>query len=142
MPTVMVVEDHPGLRELLVSVLRSDGYDVLEAASGDTALLAVEQASFSLGLLIIDLVLPGMSGAELLMRLRQSDPDLRALLISGNPATAVAPEAEYLQKPFAVEEFRARVRALMAGAQDPELAIPALSPAADARQPPDRGGSG
>src|SRR5437868_2021849 len=68
MTTILVVEDDPGIRRALCSTLRSRDFDVLEAATGETALVAA--AARGPDLVVLDLGLPDLDGMEVLTRLR------------------------------------------------------------------------
>lgn len=81
---ILVVEDEASLRGLMEIMLNSIGYqEVVLAASGDEALLLLEKQRKKPDLVITDVVMPGMSGKELVNRLRESLPDIKVLYISG-----------------------------------------------------------
>lgn len=82
MTTVLVVDDEPSVRSLLRDVLELDGYDVVEAADGEQALGAVEKSVPDF--VILDIMMPGMSGLEVLRRLRVEHPvtDLPIMLLT------------------------------------------------------------
>jgi two-component system cell cycle sensor histidine kinase/response regulator CckA len=115
---VLVVEDEPAVRSLLCRALRAAGFAVHEAPSGNAALLlAAEQR---IDLLVSDVVMPDLGGPALKRALRDRQPWLRTLLISGYDAGAVQGDAlgegdAFLQKPFAPGELVRKVRALLAG---------------------------
>jgi PAS domain S-box-containing protein len=105
--TILVVEDEELLRALARATLEEAGYHVLDAASGPEALLAWEQHSSKVDLLLTDLVMPGgMTGRELCTRLRQEKPELRVIFSSGYSADDAGteftegPGLTYLQKPY------------------------------------------
>lgn len=105
--TLLVIEDDPQLRKLVRMALQRWGYTVLEAASGVESLRLWERDAARIQLLIVDLVLPdGVSGWELLQRLRQQQPGLRAILTSGYSAPLsdaelkTMPGVQFLSKPF------------------------------------------
>jgi two-component system, OmpR family, phosphate regulon response regulator PhoB len=118
-PRILVVEDDPSLRELLVYNLQSEGYEVDYAERGDEAELKLVENPPDL--LVLDWMLPGISGIEICRRLRARD-ETKALPII--MLTARSEEAErvrglsvgaddYVVKPFSVPELLARVRALL-----------------------------
>jgi len=80
---VLVVDDEPTIRALLRCLLEQRGYGVLEAGSGEEGLELFQQHSTSIGLLITDVVMPGMKGPELASQLLELRPDLPVLYISG-----------------------------------------------------------
>ena len=75
----MLVEDEQGVREAARRILARHGYTVLSAASAEETLDLFEEIGAAVGLLLTDVVMPGMSGKELVERVRQSHPGLRAL---------------------------------------------------------------
>ncbi len=105
--TVLVVEDEPYLRQMVAELLRGEGYRVEEAADGAEALEVVERfhvAPNTLGLVVLDLMLPGVSGLEVLQRLPALGfrvPVLATSVSDQALAAAVAAGAErVLPKPF------------------------------------------
>ncbi len=114
MAVILVVDDEPGIREMLRVVLAGDGHRVVTAASGPAALekLSVEAAD----LLVTDLAMPDMDGLELLRRASAVAPDTPAIVITAFGSKETAIEAmrhgavNYLEKPFDVEELRLDVR--------------------------------
>ena len=112
---VLVVEDEPIVRELVVDLLRDAGYHVLQAKDGPSGLVILE-SSQRLDLLITDVGLPGMNGRQLADHARASRPTLKVLFITGyaeNAAFAggfLAPGMEMLTKPFAMDALIDRVR--------------------------------
>ncbi len=82
---VLLVEDHDQVRQLAATILRRNGYRVLEARDAADALLLSEHAGGTIDLLLTDIVLPHLRGDELAARLRARLPDLRVLFMSGYP---------------------------------------------------------
>ncbi|HEX9662429.1 MAG TPA: response regulator transcription factor [Candidatus Binatia bacterium] len=122
-PTILVVEDEPDIRKLLQYNLVQERYKVIEAEDSEQALKLLQRAKPNL--IILDLMLPGMSGMELckLLRDRQDTAHLPILML-----TAKAGEADkviglemgaddYLAKPFSPREMVARVRAILRRAE-------------------------
>ena len=102
---VLIVEDEPGIRALMRKILLREGFDVLEAGSGIEALdILKERGPFDL--LVTDVVMPGMSGLELVTQVQAIDPYCGILYMSGFTAdTGVEtgqfpPGSHFLQKPF------------------------------------------
>lgn len=101
-PVVLVVDDEPILLDTVAQALRRSGYEVLVAANGDEALEIARRETF--GLLVTDLVMPGMDGISLAQRLRATRPDLPVLFITGyaggDLAQRLPTDATVLRKPF------------------------------------------
>jgi len=105
--TILVVEDEEDLRELIVQVLESGGYTVVGAGSGKQALEQWTKRQHHIDLLLTDLVMPdGMTGCQLVDRLRSEVPNLRVIYTSGHaagvPGTQLAhvEEGQFLAKPY------------------------------------------
>jgi len=79
--SVLIVDDEAGVRAMLVELLGGDGFECLEAADGEQALKLLENKTPTLG--ILDLALPGMSGAELALRMREKFPAVPLIALSG-----------------------------------------------------------
>jgi CheY-like chemotaxis protein len=110
--TILVVEDEEGPRRLVLDVLRSQGYNVLEAHHPEAALHLSEQYAGDIQLLVTDIVMPAMNGCLLASKLADQRPDLRVLLISGY-ADEVTSSFPFLQKPFAPHELARTVHSLL-----------------------------
>ncbi|MCS6806929.1 MAG: response regulator [Acidobacteriota bacterium] len=118
--TILLVEDEPSVRELASHILRQLGYTVLEAESGEQALSLVQQREQTpIHLLLSDVVMPRMSGRELMQKLHALRPELKVLLMSGYADEAVArhgvmePGVAFLQKPFSPEALASKVREIL-----------------------------
>jgi two-component system cell cycle sensor histidine kinase/response regulator CckA len=115
--TVLVVEDEPALRGILARTLLDAGYTVLAAANGAEALALVRDKREHIDMLVTDVIMPSMGGRALVEALRELDPDLPVLFISGYPAdlddeNLKASRTELLRKPFAPNELLSRIHAL------------------------------
>jgi PAS domain S-box-containing protein len=116
--TVLVVEDEPVVRALIVEVLHDLGYNALEAFDGPSGLKILE-SSQRIDLLVTDVGLPGINGRQLADYARSFRPDLRILFITGyaeNAAIAsgfLDPGMEMMTKPFAVEALATRIRKMI-----------------------------
>jgi two-component system KDP operon response regulator KdpE len=113
---ILVIDDEPPIRKLLRMGLASQGYEVLEAPNGRTALeLLAEKPA----LVILDLGLPDVDGLELLRRIRQAQEGVPIVVLSsrGDEAGKVAAldlgADDYVTKPFGMEELLARMRAAL-----------------------------
>ena len=115
LPRVLVVDDEPRLRQVLVRLMTRDGFLCTEAENGVQALAALE-ASGPTPLILSDLRMPGMDGAGLLRRVRARWPDVAVVMITAVADVEVAVSClalgamDYVTKPFHLEELRARVR--------------------------------
>ena len=115
-PTVLLVDDHPSVRNSLQRVLQQAGYRVLPAASGKRALKIFADSPDEVGLLLADWMMPGMSGRELAEKLRHQKPNLKVLLISGyhEPRDGAAIDSVALiRKPFAGRVLLDRIREVL-----------------------------
>jgi two-component system cell cycle sensor histidine kinase/response regulator CckA len=114
--TILLVEDEDPVRELTCRMLESQGYTVLEAGHPDQALLASEQHTGDIDLLVSDVVMPGMGGPALAEQLLLSRPQLKVLYVSGYTDDAIIRHGvlehgiPFLQKPFAPDELAHKVR--------------------------------
>ncbi len=114
--TVLIVEDDPTLRSTLAFNLTREGYRVLTADSGQAALDVVGDQGASLDLVILDVMLPGMSGMQVLRNIR-AHLDVAVLLLSARGEEQDKVDGfelgadDYVVKPFALRELLARVRA-------------------------------
>jgi hypothetical protein len=104
---VLVVEDEADVRNFSASVLRAHGYAVREAPDAESALALVEQG-LAPHLLLADIDMPGLNGAQLASRLRERDAALRVLLMSGYSTPEGGDSAAswpFLPKPFTPEQL-------------------------------------
>lgn len=110
---VLVVDDDASVRGVTATFLTDLGYRVMETAGADTALNALRQHA-DIGLLVTDLVMPGMTGAELAERARSLRPDLPVLLLTGYADPATFPEEQaVLRKPFRQADLARSVASLL-----------------------------
>jgi DNA-binding response OmpR family regulator len=114
--TVLVVDDEPIVRDVVVRYLERDGHRTLEAASGDEARDLLERECPSL--VVLDVMLPGVSGLELCrwIRSRSDLPIVMLTALSEKADRIVGLELgadDYLTKPFSPRELAVRVRTLM-----------------------------
>jgi CheY-like chemotaxis protein len=116
--TVLLVEDEDAVRALAREVLRRQGYVVLEARHGVDALRLAERHTDEIHLMITDVVMPHMSGRELVERLCSVRPKMKVLFMSGYTDHAVmnralTPGSSFLQKPFNPETLARKVRQIL-----------------------------
>jgi PAS domain S-box-containing protein len=115
--TVLLVDDNQAVRDFATRVLRSGGYHVLTAASGKEAIELVGSDADHLDLVLSDLVMPGMSGVDMVNVFHADHPGLKVLFMSGHPAavSALGAVGPLLRKPFTNGELIARVRETIEG---------------------------
>ncbi|HEY5218371.1 MAG TPA: response regulator, partial [Gemmatimonadaceae bacterium] len=117
--TILIAEDEPGIRALLVRVLNSRGYTVIAEESGERALQRATEHAGRVDLLVTDVVMPGMTGPELARRLADVHPETAALFLSGYTDEVVlkmgvaAGNVAFLQKPFTHSVFLAKAREVL-----------------------------
>ncbi len=109
--TVLIVEDSTELRMLAARVLRRHGYRVHEAGTADEALALAQQADVRVDFILMDVVLPRMSGPEILTHLRAAWPRVIVLYMSGHLRDELlergirTDDAELLAKPFSAVDL-------------------------------------
>jgi two-component system, OmpR family, response regulator len=104
MTCVLIADDNHQVAEMLRATLEDAGYDVLTAYSGLAAVACVEQNDVSVA--VLDVLMPGISGDAVAQRLRQIDPKLPVVLMTGgDEAFAAASGFPVLRKPFVHEEL-------------------------------------
>lgn len=124
--TLLVVDDERGVRHLAARMLRSAGYAVVEAPGGVEALHLFEREPDRFGLVLTDIIMPQMSGLELVRRIRTLRPAARALCMTGymhEPATEgddAGPRLRILQKPFTRGALLFHVRQALDGVEPEE----------------------
>ncbi len=112
--TILLVEDHEGVRELAGILLRALGHEVLEAADGESALAIVREKRGVL-LLMTDLQLPGLSGLELARKVLDQFPAMGVIFLSGHPGPLDLPRGarvRFVPKPFTGESFAEALKSL------------------------------
>jgi two-component system cell cycle sensor histidine kinase/response regulator CckA len=115
---ILLIEDEPALQEVTCEYLRALGHIVLVASSGEQAVEIVAKQNEKISVLITDISLPGISGQEVVERLRVREPLLKVIYISGFSEESAkldrAAEATsiYLQKPFSLRSLGEKIRKL------------------------------
>jgi CheY-like chemotaxis protein len=116
--TILVIDDDPDVREFISESLAEQGYVVHEASDGKTGLSAF--AAESPDLVVLDFIMPGLSGADVASRILSTHPDQPILFVSGYSETEsikrIAPSAPLLNKPFRAEALARAVRTALAKA--------------------------
>ncbi len=136
--SILVVDDEPGIRELLAQILADEGHNAHAVATGEAALAALAEELYDL--VLLDLWLPGIGGLEVLRRLRRDGPPVPVVVISGHASASQAVEAlhegavDFLEKPLAYdrvmvsianalhrEQLERRIAAAVVDAGEPRL---------------------
>ncbi|SMC26250.1 Response regulator receiver domain-containing protein [Desulfacinum hydrothermale DSM 13146] len=122
MKRILVIEDDEGLRDLLQNFLEETGYQVVQAADGLEGMEAIEKESFDL--IVVDVMLPYVSGIGLLKIVKKRNPDLPIICITGygNSPEELAQREHadrVLSKPFDLKNLLGAVQELLA-ADEPE----------------------
>ncbi len=118
--TVLVVEDEPVVRGVILEMLHEEGYRTLEAVDGPSG-LRVLRTSGRIDLLITDVGLPGMNGRQLADQARETRPGLKILFITGYAESVAISDAflqpgmEMITKPFDLDHLSRRIRAMISG---------------------------
>ena len=118
--SILLVEDEDAVRLFSARALRSKGYTVTEARTGEIALGILAEESFDL--FITDMVMPKVDGATLIRKARESAPSLPVICISGYTRESVAKEVaelpgiSFLSKPFSLKQLTGRVRSVLSDA--------------------------
>lgn len=112
---VLVVDDEDGLRTVIRRLLQDEGYQVLEAKNGASAMELLAKPEHEVGLVLTDLRMPVMDGRQLAAALARLQPNLPIVFMSGYTAQLmdmrlVSPQLAFLAKPFRNEELLATVR--------------------------------
>jgi PAS domain S-box-containing protein len=119
--TILLVEDEPALRALTKRVLSSVGYTVIDAPSGEEALAKLTAHDGPVHLMLTDVVMPGMNGRELAVRVAELRPEIKVLYASGYTDDAIFRHgvlddgSRFISKPYAPSELRRKVRETLGG---------------------------
>jgi two-component system response regulator PilR (NtrC family) len=135
MPKLLIVDDEQGIREMLEIYLRREGYDVLTAADGETALAQCHKTPFDV--VIADIKMPRMDGISLLNKVKEFSPETIFIMITAFASFETAKESmkkeayDYITKPFDVEEVKKKIEAALARRAE-------QTPAASEQGPPSK----
>jgi len=117
--TTLVVEDEDILRGLMVDVLRMHGYTVIAAGSGEEAVQLAREHEGEIHLMVTDVVMPGMNGAQLAALMAQERPGMPVLYLSGYASDVIAhypaldERTDYVQKPLTPQKLLRTIRAIL-----------------------------
>jgi len=116
-PRMLVVDDEPAIRRFLRTSLRAEGYDLVEAESGEAAIAEIHRRVPEL--VLLDLGLPGIDGLEVIRRVRGAGSPVPIIVLTSRADEAGKVEAldlgadDYVTKPFGMDELLARIRAAL-----------------------------
>ncbi|MBV9556181.1 MAG: response regulator, partial [Pseudolabrys sp.] len=117
--TILLVEDEEGLRSLNARGLRSRGYSVVEASNGVEAMEALEEKNGAIDLVVSDVVMPEMDGPTLLKAMRNRNPEVKIIFVSGyaedafDKSLSENQQFAFLPKPFTLSQLVAAVKETM-----------------------------
>jgi two-component system cell cycle sensor histidine kinase/response regulator CckA len=122
--TILLVEDEDAVRLFSARALRNKGYKVIEARSGEAALVIMGQDEEPIDLLITDVVMPEMDGPALVEEVRSRRPDMKVIFISGYAESAFRQRASdgsmlhFLAKPFSLKQLATKVKDVLEESSD------------------------
>jgi DNA-binding NtrC family response regulator len=117
--TILLVDDEPSLLETGKELLSFLGYNVLTALSGEDALVTINREGESIGIVVMDLMMPGMGGGKCLVEILKIFPLMKVMITSGNITSAVTDEIikagakAFIQKPYYIEDMSKKIREFM-----------------------------
>lgn len=117
--TILLVDDEEMIADVASSMLKNLGYDVVTAQSGEEALQRYRELKSKVDLVILDLIMPGMSGSKTFDLLKEENPDIRVLLSSGYSLTGEASTimsrgcSGFVQKPYSIHKLSQKVREVL-----------------------------
>jgi len=119
---LLVVDDEVPVLRLVTRILATDNYEITAAESGELAMRVMKQPGFQgVDLLVTDLQMPGMNGRELAAAVRQANPDVRVLYVTGfadalfTGVNELGPAESFIEKPFGADGILEATRLLMFG---------------------------
>jgi CheY-like chemotaxis protein len=125
--TVLLAEDEAALRTLAAETLKRLGYHVLPAGNGLEALVAADQHSGKIDIVVTDIVMPRMGGPELVEKLRRKRPEVHVIYMSGYTEAAVleneniGKDAVLLNKPFSTETLVRKMREILESVEESQI---------------------
>ena len=132
--TILLVEDEEALRRMARTILTQNGYRVLEASNGLDGLSVAKDHQGPIHLLLTDLVMPKLSGMEMVQQLAELEPGMRVLFMSGYSEEMILnwggewSSTDFLQKPFTLGALTQKVREVLDRPSDGRVQIPRMAP--------------
>lgn len=117
--TILLVDDEPSLLETGQELLSYLGYNVLTASSGEDALVTVSREGERIGVVVMDLMMPGMGGEKCVVEIRKIFPSMKVMIASGNAASTRmgdilrAGSIAFIQKPYTIESMSKKIREIL-----------------------------
>jgi len=117
--TILVLEDDADVRRMITKILSGQGYATLEASNGDDAIRVYDEHRDRIGLVIMDVVMPGKNGKEVFDEIARIDPRIKAIFMSGYTGDIVIDKGvqkdkvDFLQKPLSIPQLLATVRQVL-----------------------------
>jgi len=117
--TILLVDDEPSLLETGQKLLSFLGYNVLTASSGEKALVAIKREEERIGIVIMDLLMPGMGGEKCLVEIMKIFPSMKVMIASGNTASVKTEDIinagakAFIQKPYYIENLSKIIREIL-----------------------------
>jgi DNA-binding NtrC family response regulator len=117
--TILLVEDDQDVRQLTSTILKRQGYNLLEAQSGAEAMLVLASHEGPVDLLLTDVIMPNMSGSDLYELVAEKYPETKVLYMSGYTDNVIAHQGilkkgvKFIQKPFTVQGLGVKVREVL-----------------------------
>ncbi len=117
--TILIVEDDRDVRNMLKSILQSQGYSTIEAGDGDDAIRVHHEHQERIDLIILDVVMPGRNGREVLDEITRADPGVKAIFVSGYTGDVVIDKGihrdnrDFLSKPLSIPALLGKVREVL-----------------------------
>lgn len=115
---VLIIDDEDALRDVIQEILELADLESLSAANGMEALKLFESHRSAISVVLLDMQMPTMTGAEVLAALRKQDARLKIIVMSGYPQSTLTqfakdPALYFLQKPFTLEKLQTKVRSVI-----------------------------
>ena len=117
--TILVIEDDADVRKMMITVLSDQGYTILEAANGETAIRVFDEHKDATSLVILDVVMPGKNGREVLDVIARLNPLIKAIFVSGYTGDIVLDKGvqedgvDFLEKPISVAKLLSKIREVL-----------------------------